>query len=361
MRRILVLLAALATAACGEKATDNAEAARPARVVRVADANLLAGRALPGQARSAREAMLAFRVPGRILERRVRVGDQVKEGDVVATLDPAPYQVELDRVASSLQRARAAYANAASQLDRDRQLLAKGVIAKARFEVSDTTAKQALAEVKSVEAAQERAKLDLSYTQLRAPFDGVVSAAFAEAFAEVNPSQSVIRLIDPAEIEMVVNVPESMISYVPYMVDLKVTFDAVPGIEIPAEVSEIGREPSETTRTYLVKLLLTPPPGVIVVPGMAGQARGRPGPEIAKELQGVLIPLSATFSPDDATRSFVWVVNEGAKTVHRQPVTLGEPVVGGVSVTEGLASGNLIVTAGVHSLREGQAIRVSEP
>jgi len=58
-----------------------------------------------------------------------------------------------------------------------------------------------------------------------------------------------MRLIDPAEIEMNVNVPESLISLVPHVVDLRVTFDAFPGIEIPAEVSEIGTEPSESTRT----------------------------------------------------------------------------------------------------------------
>jgi multidrug efflux pump subunit AcrA (membrane-fusion protein) len=140
---------------------------------------------------------------------------------------------------------------------------------------------------------------------LRAPFGGVVSAVFAEAFEEVKPQQSIVRIIDPEKIEMTVNVPESMISLVPYAVDIKVTFDAFPGVAIPAEISEIGREPSETTRTYAVKLLVAPPPGVTIVPGMAGRATARPGPEIAEQFKGVVVPLSAILSPDDASGSFV--------------------------------------------------------
>jgi RND family efflux transporter MFP subunit len=361
VRHSFVVLVTLLATVCGENSAEQTEALpRPVPVFRVVDANLLAGRALPGQARSAREAMLSFRIAGRIQERRVKTGDQVKEGEILATLDPAPYQTELDRVAANLQRARAAYANAASQLDRDKQLLDKGIIAKVRFENSDSAAKEAQAEVRSLEAAEQNAKLDLGYTELRAPFAGIISAVFAEAFEEVKPQEAVMRLIDPAEIEMIVSVPESLISFVPHVIDIRATFDSYPGVEIPAEVSEIGTEPSESTRTYPVKVLLAPPPGVVILPGMAGRVRGKPGPEIADRVKGVVIPVSAAFSPDDATGSFVWVVNEPGGTVHRQPVTLGEPVVGGISVRSGLTPGTLVAAAGVHTLREGQAVRLLE-
>ena len=361
VRHSFVVLLALLATACGENSGKQTETVpRPVPVFRVVDANLLAGRALPGQARSAREAMLSFRIAGRIQERRVKTGDQIKEGEILAILDPAPYKTELDRVAANLQRARATYANAASQLDRDKQLLDKGIIAKVRFENSDAAAKEAQAEVRSLEAAEQSAKLDLGYTELRAPFAGIISAVFAEAFEEVKPQEAVMRLLDPSEVEMIVSVPESLISFVPDVTDIRATFDSFPGVEIPAEVSEIGSEPSESTRTYRVKLLLTPPPGVAILPGMAGRVRGKPGPEIAGQFKGVVIPVAAAFSPDDATGSFVWVVKEPGGTVHRQAVTLGEPVVGGISVTSGLTPGTLVAAAGVHTLREGQTVRLLE-
>jgi RND family efflux transporter MFP subunit len=362
MRGAYILVCAMLLAGCGEQENEQAEAApRPLQVFEVADAEMIAGRALPGQARSAREAILSFRVGGRVLDRRPKPGDKISEGEVLATLDQASYRTALDQADANLERARAAYANFASQVERDRQLLSKGTIPKARFESSDADAKQALAEVKSLEAAQARAKLDLSYTELRAPFSGVVSAVFAQAFEEVKPQEPVMRVIDPAEIEMVVNVPESLISIVPHVVDLTATFDAFPTVQIPAEVSEIGSEPSDTTRTYPVKVLLSPPQGITILPGMAGRLRGKRGPEIARLFKGVVVPLSAVFSPDDTTGSFVWLVDQTTNTVHRQRVTLGEPVVGGVNVTEGLDPGATIAAAGVHSLHEGQKVRVLQP
>ena len=196
MRLTIVLVTSLSLAACSEKAAnENQLPARPVIAFRVVNADVLAGRVMPGQARSAHEAALSFRVGGRMLERKVKTGDQVKKGDIVATLDPAPYQAEADSANATLERARAAYRNAASQLDRDQQLFEKAIVAKARLETAEANAQQALAEVRSLEATLDRRKLDVGYTTLRAPFAGVVSTVFAEVFEEIKPQQSVMRII----------------------------------------------------------------------------------------------------------------------------------------------------------------------
>src|SRR3954451_14012493 len=118
MRLALVVATSLTVGACSDKAPKQTELPpRPVITFRVVNADIVAGRIMPGQARSALEAALSFRLGGRMLERRVKTGDQIKANDVVATLDPAPYQAELDSVNASLERGRAAYRNAASQLD----------------------------------------------------------------------------------------------------------------------------------------------------------------------------------------------------------------------------------------------------
>src|SRR5215470_5904406 len=99
MRLAIVLFTSLLVVACSDKAPKQTELPpRPVITFRVADVDILAGRGMPGQARSAHEAALSFRVGGRMLERRVKTGDQINEGDVVAILDPAPYQAEVDSV-----------------------------------------------------------------------------------------------------------------------------------------------------------------------------------------------------------------------------------------------------------------------
>src|SRR4051794_39973741 len=97
--RLVSLVIPLVIAGCGQKPAEQAsQPPRPVIVMRVVNADVFAGRVIPGQARSANEAALSFRVGGCILERRVKTGDEVKEGDIVATIDPAPYQAEVDTV-----------------------------------------------------------------------------------------------------------------------------------------------------------------------------------------------------------------------------------------------------------------------
>ena len=143
------------------------------------------------------------------------------------------------------------------------------------------------------------------------PLRASVSAVFAEAFEEVKPQEAVMRLIDPSEIEMIVSVPESLISFVPYVIDIRATFDAFPGVEIPAEVSEIGSRADPRarapTRSSSCSRRRRASPFCRAWPAAFAASLA---PRSPSQLKGVVIPLSAAFSPDDATGSFVWVVNE---------------------------------------------------
>jgi RND family efflux transporter MFP subunit len=149
-----------------------------------------------------------------------------------------------------------------------------------------------------------------------------------------------------------------MISLVPYVTDIVCVFDAFPDRKIPAEIKEIGTEASTTTRTYPVNLIMDQPEGTTILSGMAGTASGRAKGNGDGVEGGVVVPAGAIFTPETEKQSYVWIVEEPAQTVTRKPVTVGAPTSVGILVTEGLSAGQWIVTAGVHSLNEGQQVRL---
>lgn len=355
-RTAAFLIATTLVSACWEEETTvTEEVVRPVRATEISDLSSLHDRYFVGTARAAREVSLAFRVPGNVIGVSVQVGDIVAEGDVIANLDPAPFQAEVDRLTADLESAEATFENAKLQTDRQRSLVEKDVAAQAtldRFIASETSA---LAAIASVQGALDRATLDLTYTQLKAPFGGRVVAKYVEDFEDVRAQAPVLRVLDVERIEMVIDVPERYIALIPHIEDVTVTFDAVGDVVLPAEISEIGSEASSTTRTFPVTLLMEQTDGAVVLPGMAGRARGRPK-EGHEPFDAIMIPASAVFVPEGGTEPHVWVFDAASQTVSPRPVTLGSPRSQGVSVQDGLEFGEVVVTAGANSLRDGQKV-----
>ena len=185
--------------------------------------------------------------------------------------------------------------------------------------------------------------------------------------------QHIVRLVDKSRIEFEVNIPEQDISIIPSVKNIRVQFDAFPGLDVPAEIKEIGTEASRTTRTYPVTLIMDQPEGYSILPGMAGRATG----DVEDDPTGVIIPLSAQFteeggnqdalqgkistSSSPANRStFVWVINENNMLVNRREVIPDVITSRGMRLKEGIKTGEWVVTAGVYSLKEGQKVRISQ-
>lgn len=404
----LLLLCALLSG-CREQ-PQSVNLPRPVRAMRVKDDTALAKRWLPGRARAAQEVNLAFRVSGPLIELKVAVGDEVKKGETVARIDPRDFQVayraaeanlasaraqlramqtgarpeEIEQLRAAVEQSEARVRRARNDMERAEQLIKSRNISQADYdqfrealalaEAELRHAREALrigqigarpedieakeAEIRALEAAFTSARNQLNDTVLRAPFDGVVVARNVDNFQQVRAEQPIMRLLDVSRIEMVVNVPEPSISLVPYVTDVECMFDAFPNLRLKARVSEIGSEASRTTRTYPVTLLMDQPEGARILPGMAGRARGRV--KLPDDMsQGWEIPESAIFERNG--QSFVWVIDSSdghsGRTLARQ-VKLGELSPRGLRVVEGVQPGELIATAGVEFLQEGQTVRV---
>jgi RND family efflux transporter MFP subunit len=347
---------------CGEEAAPEKTVVRPVKAMKVSDVEGFNKRHFPGRAKGTQEVDLAFRVSGPLITRDVDVGSVVKTGDVVARIDPRDFQNnlrnvqgQLDQVNATVKRAQADYDRLVRIFEQDPGATSERAIDRAR-EQRDS----ARASIKSLKASVAAAEDQLSYTYLKAPFEGTVVSTYVENFQNVRAKQSIVRLVDASRVEMVVNVPESMISLVPMVENIVVVFDPFPDRQIPAQIKEIGTEASAATRTYPVTLIMDQPDGIKILPGMAGKASGKPlGKDMAAKA-GVEVPLAATFSPAEIEKTYVWVIDEAAQTVHRREVETGELTDRGIKILDGLKPGEWIAKAGVHYLQEGQKIKILE-
>jgi RND family efflux transporter MFP subunit len=358
---VALLLASIALGGCDEEQEEMAaETVRPVRAVQLADASPFAHRWFSGRAKATQEIDLSFRVAGPLIERPVDVGDTVQKGDLIARIDPTTFIADVNKARAELERSIAEATNADSQLERQQTLTEKGWTAEARLDEFVAAANITKAAVAAYRAALERAELDLGYTELKAPFAGEIVRTYAENFLDVREKQPIVRLVDSSRIEMVVDVPETLISYARLVGDVEVIFDPFPDLVIPAKIKEIGSEASETTRTYPVTLIMDQPDGAVILPGMAGKAspKGPPPPEVAEA--GLIVPDTAVFTLPDDAKTCVWVLDPEAGVVHRREIRTGNVTRFGLAVLDGVAPGEWVVTAGVHYLEEGQKVRLPE-
>ena len=395
--------------ACEEEAAE-VDPIRPVRALQIGAEIATRSSGLPGRAKATQEVNLSFRVAGPLITFPVKVGDLVEANDVLATIDPRDFEVDLrnirgqseraiseleamriarpediQRAEAKVNEAKASVKLAEQELRRLRSIEAQDPgaisqsmidqaeaqktatdaqlssaneelqIAKVGARDEDIAAKEA--EIRSLEASVQRAADDLSYTKLRAPFSGTIVATYVENFEDVQAKQAILRLLDTSRIEMTVDIPETRISNLPYVHNIVVRFDPFPDVEIAAEIKEVGREASQTTRTYPVTLIMDQPEGVKILPGMAGRAIGE---VVVPNTQGLIVPVGALFSEAGSADSFIWIIDEANMVVSRRQVKTGELTQHGMTVTEGLEAGEWVATAGVHTLKEGQKVRILE-
>ncbi len=344
--------------ACGEE-PEQAEIIRPVKAIKVHDTEGLVVRSFPGRAAATQEINASFRVSGQLIARPIDVGTEVKAGELIAALDPDTFQTAVAQAEADVASKKAASERADIELSRQLQLFEKGWVTEVRVDTVRATALAKRAAVDAAQAALQRAELDLSYTTLTAPFDGIVVETYVENFQEVLAKQPVARLVDDSQIEFWVAIPEGMISLVPYARDITVVFEAFPGRPLPATVKEIKAEASQTTRAYDVNLIMDQPDDFWVLPGMAGRATAaRIDVPESQRVEGYEVPLAAIYSPK-GDEEFVWVISEGDMTVSPRPVSTIEMTRRGVRV-EGVTPGEWIVVAGVDYLREGQKVRFEQ-
>ena len=329
---------------------------RRARVLQVHAQDLYPTLMFPGRSRPAQSVNLSFRVSGQLIELPVLVGQEVKKGQMMARVDPRDFQFQVNNIQGTIIQTEAALRLAETEFERFNNLSQRdpGAVSVILVKQKQEAVNNLLGQLKSVQANLETAKRALDDTTLTAPFNSTVVAVFADNFQQVGTGQSILRLISTEEIEVLIDVPDRIISTIKDAKNIHVQFDGVPGIRFPATLEEIGTEASQTTRTFPVTLVVRPPEGIYVFPGMVGTAfmeQSRPHSGDEKTFK---LPLTALLS-NNGTTSTVWVANPKTWEIFEKPlkiVTLAQQY----AIVTGLSDNDWVVVSGVTFLNNEQTI-----
>lgn len=292
---------------------------------------------------------LSFRVLGRLVARPVNVGETVDKGQTVAAIDPAALELAVRSSVADVSSKQAQLANVTGTETRQRTLLETNVTSKAAVETAEQARAAAQASLVRAEANLTKAREQLGYAQLKADFAGVVTAVGAEVGQVVSPGQSVVTVARPDIREAVIDVADDVAPGLRIGMPFTVCLQLDRTIRADGKIREIAPQADTVTRTRRVRITLDNPPptfrlGTTVTVALGDGAR-----------QGLRLPASSILARDG--RTMVWVVDPSTSTVTLRAVT-STPQDGYVRVTAGIEPGARIVTAGVHSLTEGQKVRI---
>jgi RND family efflux transporter MFP subunit len=358
----LGMAAAVLLVACKTETPEPQKVLRPVRYQAV---ELTAGervRAFAGKAKSGEETRLSFKVKGTIRQLLVKVGDTVKQGQMMAEIDAKDYILQQQEADASLARARAEARRAAANYSRTRALYENNNASREELDTARANHESAKAQVRSAAKQLELSRLQVSYTKLQAAADGAIAAVPVEVNENVNAGQLIALLNSGGQPEVDVAIPEVFIARIRQGAAVTVAFDALPGQVFSAQVTEVGIASTGTATTFPVTVQLDAPDPAMRS-GMAASVSftfssgdaSTPG----DEQQRMVVPLHAVG--EDRQGRFVFVVEpqgDGRGVVRRRPVSVGALDAEGLRILEGLKEGELLVTAGVKRLEDGREVKV---
>ena len=297
---------------------------------------------------------LSFRVPGKVIERRVRLGDRVTAGEVLAQLDPTDQQRQVASAKAALTAAEHRLQYAQQQLDRDQEQFARQLIAANQLEQTDDSFASALASRNEARDQLTVADNALRYHTLTADHDGVITAEDADTGQVVSAGQAVYQLAWSGDVDVVIDVAGSDANHIAVGQPARVVLPSIHEAPQPldAHVREIAPAADPQSRTFRIKLTLNDAAASTRL-GTIGEATLLPaqGPAPVREID---IPETALFH--QANHPAVWVLQGTQPRLALRAVTVQSYRERSVIVSGGLRDGERIVAAGVHTVFVGERV-----
>jgi multidrug efflux system membrane fusion protein len=321
-------------------------------------------RSISGVVKASDKSELSFRVGGRVKSVKVKRGSKVNPGQVLATLDSKDYRLEINSKQAKLESARADLAEKKDHLKRQKNLKAKDFVSQAAVEKAEASYKSALSNVKVAQADLENAQDNMSRTVLRSPFSGKIAEKNIDPFIEIVAGTTVFVLQSDDGFKIELLMPETLIRDVDYGDLVTVRFPTLKNVKVGGTVKEIGAR-TETGNAFPIKVELAETKADLRA-GMSADVTFNYGEKINTSVY--LIPISSidmrlTDKKDTRVKDQapVFIFDPETSTLLKRKVRIRDVRGNRFEVIEGLKDGDIIVTAGVAFLSEGQRVKQWSP
>jgi len=338
---LLALAVALATGCSNGKAKEKdpaeADATVPVEVQPLRRAAMLAVYSGTAPIEAHEEAEVVAKVGGEVRQIFVEEGDTVKAGQVLARLDGDRLRLEVAQTEANLRKLERDY-------NRQLELSQKGLVAKG-------TAENAKFDLDALRAAYDSGRLELSYTEIRAPIDGVVSARYIKLGNTIAQNAPTFRVTDLDPLVAYVHIPEKEFRKLAPQQTAEIVVDALGGERFAGTISRISPTVDPKTGTFRARVEV-PDPSRRLKPGMFGRVN------IVYERRENALQLPRAAIVDADGEQSVFVVADGKAA--QRPVRTGLASNGWVEVVDGLDGSERVVVVGQGGLKTGTAVKVVE-
>ncbi|HEX9210943.1 MAG TPA: efflux RND transporter periplasmic adaptor subunit [Bradyrhizobium sp.] len=349
----LALVAALSPmlADCGrETATNDTPASRIVRTATVEKRKITTPLTFSGRIEAEDEVNVAFRISGRLLSNDTKIGDRVKAGQVLARLESQNELNALRQAQASLAAAQGQLTQARNHFDRQETLLAQGWTTRVNYDAATQAQQTARSQVDAAEAQLSAAHDLVGFTELKADAPGVITATGPGAGEVVQVGQMIARIARQDGRDAVFDVPSQLVRSASADPEVDVSMADDPAIKAKGRIREVAAQASAVTRTFEVRVGLTdPPPAMRLGATVVGRVSTSAGPMID-------VPSSALTRMNQ--RPAVWIVDPTTSTVSVRNVDVLRFDEAQAVISQGLDTGEVVVTAGVQALHPGQKVRV---
>ena len=308
-----------------------------------------------GVTAAATTSSLSFAVSGTVKSVTVKQGQRVTKKQMLATLDPEPFEINLAGATSDLQSAQAGFSKQQLDLDRQRKLYERGWISKAGYEQALSAFESAEGSLNVVRSRLSSAQRDLNKTKLAAPFAGTIAERKIDPFVEVKAGQALFSLHSNEALDVELSVPDAVIGRISIGLPVVVEVSTVPGCGCGGRITEIGSAAGAANAVTVKASLIEGAPGLL--PGMTAEIT-----IVAADDQndrGYLVPLAAVAPAEGEADAFVFKYDQASGTVIKTAVKGAYGRDNLIAISDGVAAGDILAGAGVSFLRDGQKVKLA--